>query len=85
MSQTWLEELEKILENGQENFLEINPHQEFLLSKQCQIERFHKLNSQQTIIETKAEKLREELLQLSEEMGNGEQELIVHDKQMKAP
>ncbi len=66
MSHSWLEQLEKELEKKFEDFLRSNPYQESLLIEQSQKEQFLKLQTNQKKIQATAERLRTELLELSE-------------------
>jgi hercynine metabolism protein len=68
MSGDWFEELESRLNARLERFLENNPEQEALLQQQLQVERRGDLIQRRRQLQAEAERERQTLLQLAEEI-----------------
>ena len=68
MSITWLDQLEENLTQKLSAFLRENPYQELLLNHQEQRDLYQSLNEKQQEIQIKAETIREQLIQLVQEV-----------------
>lgn len=75
MSGDWFEELESRLNARLERFLEENPEQEALLQQQEQIERRKDLSERRHQLQQQAERERQTLLQLAEEIRQWQQRI----------
>ena len=65
MSSTWLDELERVLEERLPDFLRENPYQELLLNQQHQKDHYQNLKRQRQQLQKEAEELRRQLLTLA--------------------
>ena len=65
MSATWLDELERVLEERLTDFLSENPYQELLLHQQHQKDHYQNLKRQRQQLQKEAEELRRQLLTLA--------------------
>tara|TARA_B100000519_G_scaffold192298_1_gene193574 strand:- start:610 stop:1092 length:483 start_codon:yes stop_codon:yes gene_type:complete len=65
MSATWLDELERVLEERLTDFLRENPYQELLLHQQHQKDHYQNLKRQRQQLQKEAEELRRQLLTLA--------------------
>lgn len=65
MSPSWLDELERSLEERLSAFLEANPYQEMLLHQQDQQDRARNLEQQRQLLQQQAKDHRQQLLKLA--------------------
>ena len=68
MSLSWLDELEKELEEKFSNFLQANPYQEKIFIKQREKDRYAYLELEKQQVQDKAKSLRNELLELAKDI-----------------
>ncbi len=68
MGQSWLQQLEEDLEKKLSEFLEANPYQELLLTKQKDKDAYLLLKNKQEQIEKEATQIRKELIEIASEV-----------------
>ena len=76
MSGDWLDELERRLNTRLERFLEDNPEQEALLQQQEQSERRNDLLQRRRQLQVQADRERQTLLRLAEEIRQWQQRIL---------